>query len=46
MNPIVIQMPFQYPYSNHPSHLNLSNVSTHPKTPELPLINEFLFNLN
>jgi len=46
MNPIVIQMPFQYPYSNHPSHLNLSNVSTHPKSPELPSINEFLFNLD
>ena len=39
-------MPFQYPYSNHPSHLNLSNVSTHPKLPELPSINKFLFNLD
>lgn len=46
MNPIVIQMPYQYPYSNQPSHLNLSNVSTHPKSPELPSINEFLFNLD
>ena len=37
---------FQYSYSNHPSHLNLSNVSIHPKSPELPSINEFLFNLD
>ena len=46
MNPIVIQMPFQYSYSNYPSHLNLLNVSIYLKSPELPLINEFLFNLD